>query len=91
MLRYYADWPDLEIATVMGISGRAVNAHIRRGLSAPHDPRRYAPGWPWLELQDPGALSADGRFRRTGRFSGRLDAMIDRIQALTEAAAVTRT
>jgi DNA-directed RNA polymerase specialized sigma24 family protein len=34
VLRYYADWPDLEIASVTGISGRAVNAHIRRGLSA---------------------------------------------------------
>ena len=34
VLKYYADWPDRQIAAAMGISGRALNTHIRRGLSA---------------------------------------------------------
>lgn len=34
VLKYYADWPDRQIADAMGISGRALNAHIRRGVSA---------------------------------------------------------
>lgn len=34
VLKYYADWPDRQIAAAMGISVRALNAHIRRGLSA---------------------------------------------------------
>lgn len=34
VLKYYADWPDRQIAAAMGITGRALNAHIRRGLSA---------------------------------------------------------
>ena len=33
MLRYYAGWPDPQIAAPMGISGRALNAYIRRGMS----------------------------------------------------------
>ena len=34
VLKYYADWPDRQIAAAMEISGRALNAHIRQGLSA---------------------------------------------------------
>jgi len=34
VLRYYAQWPDRQIAAAMGISGRALNAHVRRGMSA---------------------------------------------------------
>jgi DNA-directed RNA polymerase specialized sigma24 family protein len=34
VLRYYAGWPDPQIAASMGISGRALNAYIRRGMSA---------------------------------------------------------
>ena len=34
VLKYYADWPDRQIADAMGISGRALNTHIRRGLAA---------------------------------------------------------
>jgi DNA-directed RNA polymerase specialized sigma24 family protein len=34
VLRYYADWPDPQIAAAMGISRRALNASIRRGMSA---------------------------------------------------------
>ena len=34
ILKYYADWPDRQIAAAMGISGRALNAHVRRGMSA---------------------------------------------------------
>jgi DNA-directed RNA polymerase specialized sigma24 family protein len=34
VLKYYADWPDRQIAAAMGISARALHAHIRRGLSA---------------------------------------------------------
>ena len=70
VLRYYADWPDLQIAAVMGISGRALNAHIRQG----HPPSRPAPfraGMALAERRDPGVVSADGRFRRTDRFGGR--------------------
>lgn len=33
VLRYYAEWPDAQIAAVMGISGRAVMRHTARGLS----------------------------------------------------------
>lgn len=46
VLKYYADWPDRQIAAAMGISGRALNAHIRRGLSrlaACAAPRRDGP------------------------------------------------
>jgi len=34
VLRYYADWPDSQIAAAMGISGQALNTHVRRGMSA---------------------------------------------------------
>ena len=34
VLKYYADWPHRQIAAAMGISGRALNVHVRRGLSA---------------------------------------------------------
>jgi len=34
VLRYYAGWPDPQIAAAMGISKRALNAYIRRGMSA---------------------------------------------------------
>ena len=34
VLRYYAQWPDPQIAAAMGISGHALNAHARRGMSA---------------------------------------------------------
>ena len=34
VLRYYAGWPDPQIAAAMGISRRALNAYIRRGMSA---------------------------------------------------------
>jgi DNA-directed RNA polymerase specialized sigma24 family protein len=34
VLKYYADWPDPQIAAAMGISRQAVNAQIRRGMSA---------------------------------------------------------
>jgi DNA-directed RNA polymerase specialized sigma24 family protein len=34
VLKYYADWPHRQIAAAMGISGRALNIHVRRGLSA---------------------------------------------------------
>lgn len=34
VLRYYAAWPDGQIAAVMGISGRAVIRHTARGMSA---------------------------------------------------------
>ena len=33
VLRYYAQWPDAQIATAMGISGRAVVRHTDRGIS----------------------------------------------------------
>jgi len=33
VLRYYAEWPDAQIAAVMGISGRAVMRHTARGMS----------------------------------------------------------
>jgi DNA-directed RNA polymerase specialized sigma24 family protein len=34
VLRYYAAWPDGQIAAAMGISGRAVMRHTARGMSA---------------------------------------------------------
>jgi len=34
MLKYYAEWPDAQIADAMGISRRALTAHLRRGMSA---------------------------------------------------------
>jgi DNA-directed RNA polymerase specialized sigma24 family protein len=34
ILTYYADWAHHQIAAAMGISGRALNGHLRRGLSA---------------------------------------------------------
>ena len=34
VLRYYAGWPDPQIAVAMGINRRALNAYIRRGMSA---------------------------------------------------------
>ena len=34
VLKYYADWPDPQIAAAMGISRHALNAHARRGMSA---------------------------------------------------------
>jgi DNA-directed RNA polymerase specialized sigma24 family protein len=34
VLKYYADWPDRQIAAAMGISGQTLNAYIRQGLSA---------------------------------------------------------
>jgi DNA-directed RNA polymerase specialized sigma24 family protein len=33
VLRYYAEWPEAQIAAAMGISGRAVMDHIARGMS----------------------------------------------------------
>ena len=33
VLRYYTDWPDPQIAAAMGVSGPALNVHIRRGMS----------------------------------------------------------
>jgi DNA-directed RNA polymerase specialized sigma24 family protein len=33
VLRYYAEWPEAQIAAAMDISGRAVMNHIERGLS----------------------------------------------------------
>jgi len=44
VLRYYAGWPDPQIAAAMGISRRALSANIQRGMSALHafavpDPR----------------------------------------------------
>ena len=34
VLRYYADLPDSEIASVMGISARSVNGHIERAVAS---------------------------------------------------------
>jgi DNA-directed RNA polymerase specialized sigma24 family protein len=34
VLRYYADMPQARIASVMGISSRAVSSHIARGMTA---------------------------------------------------------
>ena len=34
VLKYYAEWPDAQIADAMGISRRALTAHLRRGMSA---------------------------------------------------------
>ena len=34
VLKYYAGWPDPQIAAAMGISRHALNAHIQRGMSA---------------------------------------------------------
>ena len=33
VLKYYADWPDAQIAAAMGIRRRALNTYIRRGMS----------------------------------------------------------
>lgn len=33
VLKYYAGWPESQIAAAMGISRHALNAHIRRGIS----------------------------------------------------------
>lgn len=43
VLKYYADWPDPQIAAAMGISRHALNAHARRGMSALQ--AGYAPDW----------------------------------------------
>ena len=34
VLKYYADWPEPQIATAMGISRYALKAHLRLGMSA---------------------------------------------------------
>ncbi len=34
VLKYFADWPDAQIAAAMGISRHALNAHLQRGLAA---------------------------------------------------------
>jgi DNA-directed RNA polymerase specialized sigma24 family protein len=34
VLKYYAGWPDPQIAAAMGISRHALNAHLQRGMSA---------------------------------------------------------
>jgi DNA-directed RNA polymerase specialized sigma24 family protein len=34
VLKYHTDWPDAQIAAAMGISGHALNVHIRCGMSA---------------------------------------------------------
>jgi DNA-directed RNA polymerase specialized sigma24 family protein len=34
VLKYYADWPDPQIAAAMGISEQALNAHLQHGMSA---------------------------------------------------------
>ena len=34
VLKYYADWPDPQIAAAMGISRHALSAHLGRGMSA---------------------------------------------------------
>jgi DNA-directed RNA polymerase specialized sigma24 family protein len=34
VLKYFAQWPDPLIAAAMSVSGRALNAHIRQGMSA---------------------------------------------------------
>jgi len=36
VLKYYADWPDAQIAAAMGIRKRALNTYIRRGMSTLH-------------------------------------------------------
>jgi DNA-directed RNA polymerase specialized sigma24 family protein len=33
VLRYYAEWPDAQIAAAMGVSSRGVLSHIARGMS----------------------------------------------------------
>ena len=33
VLTYYAEWPEAQIATVMGVSGRAIVSHAARGIS----------------------------------------------------------
>lgn len=33
VLKYYTDWPDPQIAAAMGVSGHALNVHIRCGMS----------------------------------------------------------
>ena len=37
VLRYYAEWPEAQIAAAMGISGRAVMNHIERGMATLRD------------------------------------------------------
>jgi len=34
VLRYYANWPDPQIAAAMGIRRSALDRHVRRGMSA---------------------------------------------------------
>jgi DNA-directed RNA polymerase specialized sigma24 family protein len=34
VLRYYANWPDPQIAAAMGICGLALDGHVRRGITA---------------------------------------------------------
>ena len=34
VLKFYADWPDGQIAIAMGISPYALDGHLRRGISA---------------------------------------------------------
>ena len=43
VLRYYAGWPDPQIASAMGISRRTVDACIRRGMAALQ--ARLGPEW----------------------------------------------
>jgi DNA-directed RNA polymerase specialized sigma24 family protein len=33
VLKYYADWPDSQIAAAMGIRRRALSAYLQRGMS----------------------------------------------------------
>lgn len=42
VLRYYADWPDRQIAAAMGITRHALNRHVQRGMRALQ--ARTAPG-----------------------------------------------
>ncbi len=49
VLRYYADWPDPQVAAAMGISRHALSAHARRGMSALQAcpaPDRGGGSWP---------------------------------------------
>ena len=34
VLKFYADWPDVQIAIAMGISPYALSGHLQRGISA---------------------------------------------------------
>jgi DNA-directed RNA polymerase specialized sigma24 family protein len=43
VLKYYADWSDPHIAAAMGISEKALNTHLRRGMSALR--LLAGPGW----------------------------------------------